>query len=137
MKAKTAALWQGSFKEGKGTIVAEHSALHSIAYKPYKKADEVSFTDPEELMGAAHISCYNLTLSYILSEAGYEIVELDTSVVVTSKNNVITNSDLTLNAQIKGITEEDFKNLAEKAKEICPVGQVLKAEISLTAKLIV
>ncbi|MFG4003309.1 OsmC family peroxiredoxin [Flavobacterium aquidurense] len=135
MKAKTTSIWHGNFKDGKGSIVAEHSALHSIVYKPNKKADEKTATNPDELLGAAHSSCYNMTLNYYLTEAGYSIDFLETSVVITDKNKVITNIDLMVTGKVHDITNDLFKQFAEKAKAGCPVGNLLKIEASLTASL--
>lgn len=135
MDSKITAVWQGSFKEGTGRLDG-HSSLHDIKFKPiFAKNENTAFTNPEELLGSAHATCFNLTLSYILAQAGLSADSLETSVVLTLKNNVITNSDLTLTAKIPNIAEEQFQKLATNAKEMCAVGNALKAEISLQATL--
>lgn len=136
MKSKITAVWQGSFKEGKGQLDAEHSSLHNVTFAPvFAKNEATAISNPEELLGSAHATCFNLTLSYILSQAGISAEKLETSAELTLNNNVITNSDLTLTAKIPGITEGQLQEFALKAKEMCAVGNAIKAEIGLKASL--
>ncbi|TYP91326.1 osmotically inducible protein OsmC [Sphingobacterium allocomposti] len=136
MQSKITAVWQGSFKEGSGKLDAAHSSLHNVTFAPvFAKNETTAISNPEELLESAHATCYNLTLSYILSQAGIRAEKLETSAELTLKNKVITNSDLTLTAKIPDITEEQFQGFAQKAKEMCAVGNAIKAEISLKATL--
>lgn len=136
MQSTIKAVWQGSFKQGNGQFATENSKLSNSAFRPSYVENDGTFTNPEELLAAAHASCFTMTLSYILGENGFSADQLETSVSLIISNNVITNSNLSLQAKIAGITEEEFRNLALKAKEMCPVGNVLKAESSLEATLI-
>lgn len=136
MKSNITAIWQGSFKEGNGQLTAENSKLNNTSFKPSYAKNDGSFTNPEELLASAHASCYTMTLSYILSENGISADNIETNVSLVISNNVITNSNLNLQAKIPGITEEQFQNFAQKAKEMCPVGNALKIEISLEAILV-
>lgn len=137
MDSKITAIWQGSFKDGNGQLDCEHSSLHNVTFKPVSaKSETAVVTNPEELLGSAHATCFNLTLSYILSQSGYSAEKLETSAIISINKNVITHSSLTLNAKIPGVSQEQFQDFALKAKEMCAVGNVLKAEISLNATLI-
>lgn len=130
------AVWQGSFKEGKGNFNNENSKLNTVSFKPSFAKNDSSFTNPEELLASAHSSCYTMTLSYILSESGFSADNLETKTALEIENNVITHSNLTLEARIPGITEEKFQELAIKAKGMCPVGNALNVEVRLEASLI-
>lgn len=136
MKSNITAIWQGSFKEGNGQLTAENSKLNNTSFKPSYAKNDGSFTNPEELLASAHASCYTMTLSYILAEKGIPADNIETNVSLVVSNNIITNSNLKLQAKIPGITEEQFQNFAQKAKEMCPVGNALKIEISLEAILV-
>lgn len=130
------AVWQGNFKEGRGQLNIENSELNKVTIKPFFAKSDGSFTNPEELLASAHASCYTMTLSYILAESGLSAENIETSVSLVISNNVITNSNLILQAKIPGITEEQFQDFAIKAKEMCTVGNALKYEISIEATLI-
>lgn len=136
METSIKAVWKGSFKQGNGQLNIENSELNNLTFKPFFAKSDGSFTNPEELLASAHATCYTMTLGYILGENGLSADNLEAAVSLVMNNNVITNSNLTLKAKIPGITEEQFQNFALKAKEICPIGNTLKAEISLEATLI-
>lgn len=130
------AVWQGSFKEGNGQLNIENSELNKVTFKPFFAKNDGSFTNPEELLASAHASCFTMTLSYILGENGISAENIETSVSLIISNNVITNSNLSLQAKIPGMIEEQFQAFIEKAKELCTVGNALKYEISIEATLI-
>lgn len=137
METSIKAVWQGSFKGGKGQFNITDSAINSAAFKPSFAKNDDSFTNPEQLLASAHAACYTMTLSYILSENGFSSDnQIETTVSLALNNNVITKSILTLQAKIADITEEQFQNFALKAKEMCPVGNALNIEISLEATLV-
>lgn len=136
MKSNIKAVWQGSFKEGKGQFNANDSAINNVVFKPFFAKNDNSFTNPEQLLASAHASCYTMTLSYILSENGFSADNLETTVSLLIENNVIINSNLTLQAKIPGVTEEQFQDFILKAKEMCTVGIALRVEINLEATLL-
>ncbi|WP_413998583.1 OsmC family peroxiredoxin [Flavobacterium sp. W1B] len=136
MKSNIKAVWQGNFKEGKGQFNNENSKLDTITFKPSFAKNDGSFTNPEELLASAHASCYTMTLSYILSESGFSADNLETKIALEMENNVITRSNLILQAKIPAITAEKFQEIAIKAKGMCPVGNALSVEVSLEASLI-
>lgn len=136
METNVKAVWQGSFKKGNGQLNIENSEIDKVAFKPVFAKNDGNFTNPEELLASAHATCYTLTLGYILSENGFTADDLETKVSLVIDNNVITNSNLELKAKITGIDEDSFLKFADKAKEMCVVGNALKVQISLEASLI-
>ncbi|MDV6166801.1 OsmC family protein [Flavobacterium sp. DG1-102-2] len=128
--------WQGTGMEGTGKISTESTTLNNaqLSFKT-RFADGVG-TNPEELIAAAHSGCYTMQLSFLLNEAGFTADNLDTEAQVTFEDGTITKIHLKLEATVPGITEQDFQTAAQKAKEICPVSKLLKAEITLSATLI-
>jgi len=134
---KANANWKGTGMEGKGTISTESTTLDKaqLSFKT-RFADGVG-TNPEELIAAAHSGCYTMQLSFLLNEAGFTADNLDTEAQVTFEDGTITKIHLKLEATVPGITEQDFQAAAQKAKEICPVSKLLKAEITLSATLVI
>ncbi len=136
METNVKAVWQGSFKKGNGQLNIENSGIDKVAFKSVFAKSDGNFTNPEELLASAHATCYTMALSYILSENGFTADDLETQVSLVIDNNVITNSNLELKAKITGIDEDSFQKFADKAKEMCVVGNALKVQISLEASLI-
>lgn len=133
---KANANWKGTGMEGKGTISTQSTTLDNaqLSFKT-RFADGVG-TNPEELIAAAHSGCYTMQLSFLLNEAGFTADNLDTEAQLTFEDGTITKIHLKLEAEVPGITEQDFQAAAQKAKEICPVSKVLNAEITLSATLV-
>lgn len=141
MKRSASAVWQGSLKEGKGTLTAPGGALKDTEYSFGSRFASGAGTNPEELIAAAHAGCFAMALSAALGEAGFTPTRLESSAEldfdnVPPKGWTITASRLTLRAQVPGISPEKFQELAAKAKANCPVSRVLHAEISLAATLV-
>lgn len=137
---KASAVWKGDLKTGQGEISTETGVLKSAPYGFKARFEDGPGTNPEELIGAAHAGCFSMALSMILGEAGLTADEIKTNAEVTLDKQAdgfaITKVHLALVATVPGATEEQFLELANKAKEGCPVSKVLKgAEITLDAKL--
>ncbi len=134
------AVWSGGLKDGKGAISTQSGALDAHPYGFATRFEGVPGSNPEELIAAAHASCFTMALSLILGEAGLTADKMETSAVVTLEQQedgfAITASKLTLKATIPGIDDATFQQLAAKAKAGCPVSKLLKAEISLDAELL-
>jgi osmotically inducible protein OsmC len=140
MKRSASAVWQGSLKEGKGTLTAPGGALKNTEYSFGSRFASGAGTNPEELIAAAHAGCFAMALSAALGEAGFTPTRLESSADlnfdnVAPKGWTITASHLRLQAQVPGITPEKFQEVAAQAKANCPVSRVLNAEISLDAAL--
>jgi len=141
MKRSASAVWQGSLKEGKGTLSAPGGALKNTEYSFGSRFASGAGTNPEELIAAAHAGCFAMALSAALGEAGFTPTRLDASAEVSFDNVApkgwtITASRLTLKAQVPGIAADKFQEIAAKAKANCPISRVLNAEISLEATLV-
>ncbi|MET1026133.1 MAG: OsmC family protein [Dongiaceae bacterium] len=140
MNRSASAVWQGSFKEGKGTISTETGALKEAPYSVSSRFEGRPGTNPEELLGAAHAGCFSMALSLILGEAKFTADRIDTKADVTlekvAEGYAITAVHLTLKAKIPGIDKAKFDELTAKAKNGCPVSKVLNAKISLDATLV-
>jgi lipoyl-dependent peroxiredoxin len=132
--------WKGSLMEGSGTI----ESVGSGAFGPLDVAwssraeDSAGRTSPEELIAAAHATCFSMALSHALAEAGTPPEQLDVDATVTFVPGTgITKSALTVKGVVPGIEEPAFLHAAQAAKENCPVSQALASvpEISLEASL--
>jgi lipoyl-dependent peroxiredoxin len=140
IKRNGSAAWQGGIKEGKGTISTESGALKAYPYGFSSRFEGQKGSNPEELIGAAHASCFTMALSLILGEAGLKADQMDTIADVTLEQVeggfAITAIKLNLKAKIPGADDATFQSLAAKAKAGCPVSKLLKTEITLTAELV-
>ena len=139
MKQKASAVWQGSLKEGKGSISTGSGALSAKPYSFRTRFEGEPGTNPEELIGAAHASCFSMALSMILGLAGFTPEKIETTATVTLEQKdggfAITASHLDVTAKVPGASEEAFLECATKAKGGCPVSKVLNANITMDAKL--
>lgn len=142
MITKTAtAHWTGGLKDGKGQISTQSGALKDQPYGFNTRFEDKPGTNPEELIGAAHAGCFSMALSMILGSYDAEADDIDTKATVSLEDAdggfAITKIHLDLTAKVPGISEEDFLEAANTAKENCPVSKVLAAaEITLDAKLV-
>lgn len=139
MKRVGSAVWNGPVKDGAGKISTESGALSDIDYSFKKRFGDGKGANPEELIGAAHAACFSMALSLMLGEAGFTPDEIKASSAVSIEQQgggfQITTIDLSVVAKVPGIDEAQFKEIATKAKEGCPVSKVLNAEISFEASL--
>jgi osmotically inducible protein OsmC len=134
------AVWQGGLKDGKGSISTQSGALSAYPYGFATRFEGLPGSNPEELIAAAHASCFTMALSLILGNAGFKADQMDTKAAVTlaqvGEGFEITTSHLTLRAKIPGIDPAKFAELTGLAKAGCPVSKVLKAQITLDASLV-
>ena len=135
MSRKATAVWNGSGKEGSGTLTTQSTVLNETPYSYKSRFENGVGTNPEELMAAAHAGCFTMKLSFVLGEAGFTADELMTECRITLKDGVISKSELSLSARIPGIDEAKFQECAQNAKENCPVSKAYNMEITLDAKL--
>ena len=140
MQRKASAVWQGGLKDGKGTISSDSGVLKQTQYSFSARFENGVGTNPEELIAAAHAGCFTMALSAQLGGAGMTAQRLETTATVTldkvADGFAITKSHLDLVANVPGADKAKF-DAAVKAAEIgCPVSKLLKAEISVTARLI-
>ena len=139
MKRKVNAIWKGDGADGKGFLTAQSGAFDKMPYsfKTRFENDEGKFgTNPEELIAAAHAGCFNMKLSFVLNEAGYNPVDINTNAELTFVDGKIISIELNLSANVPGVSEEEFKELAEDAKKNCPISGALNCDIILNPSLI-
>ncbi|NNF19859.1 MAG: OsmC family protein [Flavobacteriaceae bacterium] len=129
------AQWKGSGMEGSGKLSTQSNVLKDTSYSFYTRFKDEVGTNPEELVGAAHAGCFAMQLSFVLSEEGHAPESLDVDSKITFEDGNITHSTLILSAKVPGIEKEEFEKLAQKAKDICPISKLLKAEIILETEL--
>jgi osmotically inducible protein OsmC len=139
MKQKASAIWQGSLKEGAGTISTSSGVLSATPYSFKTRFEGQQGTNPEELIGAAHAGCFSMALSMILGMAGFMPTKIETTATITLEPKdggfAITASHLDVVAAIDGIDDATFQDLAGKAKTGCPVSKVLNTTITMDARL--
>jgi osmotically inducible protein OsmC len=139
MIKKAWAVWKGSLKDGVGSISTETGVLKEAPYGFKARFEGGKGTNPEELIGAAQAGCFSMALSAQLGAAGLTPDRIETHADITFEKVgdgfEITASHLTVVAKVPGATEAVFMEIANKAKVGCPVSKVLKAKISMDAKL--
>ena len=121
--------WEGSLMEGAGKVSLDSSELGTYDVTWPSRAEEPNGrTSPEELIAAAHSTCFSMALSHALAQAGTPPTTIDTKAEVTFQPGTgITGIVLKVTGAVPGITAEQFQEAAEGAKEGCPVSQALKA----------
>lgn len=127
--------WKGTGMEGNGTITTQSTTLNNAQLSFKTRFAEGVGTNPEELIAAAHSGCFTMQLSFLLSEAGFVPEDLNTKAKVTLEDGTITLIQLELEGKVPGIAEEQFQELAQKAKAICPISKLLNTEITLSIVL--
>ena len=139
MTKKAWAVWKGGIKDGGGTISTETGVLDEAPYGFKSRFENGKGTNPEELIGAAHAGCFSMALSLMLGEAGLTAEKIETHADVTLEKVgagfAITSSHLTVSPRIPGADSANFLEIANKAKDGCPVSKLLKAKITLDARL--
>ena len=125
--------WEGSLMEGSGQVTFESSGLgtHDVTW-PSRAEEADGRTSPEELIAAAHSTCFSMALSHALAQAGTPPTSLDTTADVTFQPGTgITGIVLKVTGSVPGISAEQFQEAAEGAKTGCPVSQALSVPIEL------
>ena len=139
MIRKASAVWNGSLKEGKGTISTDSGVLSRTPYSFSTRFENGVGTNPEELIAAAHAGCFTMALSAQLGNAGITPESLETTAAVTLEKLeagfTITKVHLDVSARIPGVDRAAFEKAAADAKAGCPISRLLKAEITMTARL--
>lgn len=130
--------WEGDLLRGEGKVTLQSSGIGTFPVSwPARTEEPGGKTSPEELIAAAHSSCFSMALSHGLAQAGKPPTSLDTSAAVTFVPGTgITQIVLKVVGAVPGVSAEEFQQAAEAAKVGCPVSQALKAvPISLEARL--
>ena len=129
------AKYSGFGKEGKGLVSTQSGVLSDQPYGFNTRFEDKPGTNPEELIAAAHASCFTMALSFALAGAGYTDGDLSTTAKVSLDQDgagfTVTKSALTLEARVPGIDEAEFGKLADGAKANCPISKLLNCEVTL------
>jgi osmotically inducible protein OsmC len=133
------AVWEGTGKEGQGTLTTQSGILTDTPYSFQQRFGDAKGTNPEELIAAAHAGCFAMALAFALQGAGLTPTRLDVSAAVSLDQDGpgfrISKSALTLKAEVPGVDEAKFMELANGAKAGCPVSKLMTAEVTLEASL--
>ncbi|HEX2166497.1 MAG TPA: OsmC family protein [Longimicrobiales bacterium] len=142
MRRKAQAVWRGAGQDGTGTITSGSGAMKEQPYSAKTRFEDESGrsgTNPDELLAAAHASCFSMALAFQLSGAGHAPEELSTEAVLEMQKSdsgwSITGSHLNVKGKVPGISKDQFMELANKAKEGCPVSRSLSVPITMDAQL--
>ena len=138
MKRKINAIWKGDGSNGRGILSAQSGAFNNMPYtfKTRFENDNGNLgTNPEELIAAALAGCFNMKLSFVLNEANFNPQELITDAILTFEDGKILSVELNLKGKVSNISNDKFIELANDAKDNCPVSGVLNCEILLNASL--
>jgi osmotically inducible protein OsmC len=123
---KANAEWKGSGKEGQGNLTTGSKVLNKTQYSFHTRfEDGEKGTNPEELIGAAHAGCFAMQLSFLLNEADFTATTLDVDATVTFEDGAIVKISLNLEGDVPNIDAEQFQQIAQKAKEVCPISKLL------------
>ena len=136
---RATAVWQGGLQDGKGTITTDSGVLKDTQYSFKTRFEDGVGTNPEELIAAAHAGCFAMALSMILGTKGMKAESIKTQATVTlekvGEGFEVTSSHLDVDVRIPGANQAAFDEAAQAAKAGCPISKLLKAEISMTARL--
>ena len=139
MKRNASAVWNGGLKSGKGVISTDSGVLSNTQYSFATRFENGIGTNPEELIAAAHAGCFSMQLSALLEKAGLTAESINTKAALTMDNVdgsfTITAVHLDVTAKVPNATQQQFDEATSTAKASCPVSRVLRAEITMTAKL--
>jgi len=139
MQRKASAVWKGGLKDGKGTVSSASGILSNTPYSFSTRFENAPGTNPEELIAAAHAACFSMALSAQLSGANLIPESISTSATLTMEKLdagwTITAVHLDVVARVPKADQAAFNTAAENAKSGCPVSKVLKAQITMNARL--
>jgi len=140
MQRKGSAHWSGGLKDGTGTVSTASGVLNNAQYSFGTRFENGIGTNPEELIAAAHASCFSMALSAQLGNAGMTAESIDTTATVTLEKTdagfTITSSHLDVTVKIAGADQVKFDEATKAAETGCPISRVLNAKITMDAKLV-
>jgi osmotically inducible protein OsmC len=140
MIRRAKAVWRGTGRAGSGDLSTASGVLTKSPYSFRTRFENEIGTNPEELIAAAHAGCFTMALAFALQAAGYTPTELDTEAAVSldpeGQGFRISKSALTLRGNVPNLDQSTFARIAKDAEQNCPVSKVLKADITLDAKLV-
>jgi osmotically inducible protein OsmC len=132
-------VWKGGLKDGTGTVSTESGVVSAVPYNFKKRFESEKGTNPEELIAAAHASCFSMALSAQLANAGMTAESIDTKATVSLEQGeggfAVTSSHLDTTVKIPNANKAAFDKAVEAAKTGCPISKLLNAKITMDARL--
>jgi osmotically inducible protein OsmC len=139
MKRKASAVWRGGLKDGKGTIATESGVLKETQYSFSTRFENGVGTNPEELIAAAHAGCFAMAFSAELGKANITPQSINATATITMDKTdagfTVTESHLDVTAKVPGADKNKVLEIANAAKAGCPISRLLKANITMDAKV--
>src|SRR5213596_3503087 len=139
MKRTASAAWLGDLKQGKGTLETASGVLKDTPYSFTTRFENGAGTNPEELIAAAHAGCFSMAFSAELGKAGITPESIHTTATITMDKTdagwTVTESHLDVAARVPGVDPAKFTAAANAAKAGCPISRLLKANVTMDAKL--
>ena len=140
IKKSGSAKWSGGLKDGKGLVSTETGVLDAQPYGFNTRFEDGKGTNPEELIGAAHASCFSMALSMILGQHDLTADSIETTATVSLEQKdggfAITAVHLDVTASIPGADQDAFAEATNAAKDNCPISKLLNAKITMDATLL-
>ena len=116
-------------------MTTQSNVLNKTQYSFSSRFEQGIGTNPEELVAAAHSGCFTMKLAFVLQALGYTADAMDTTCEVDLVDGKVISSHLTLNAKVKGISDEDFAKSVKDAEMNCPISKLLDTEITVSYTL--
>jgi osmotically inducible protein OsmC len=139
MKRKASAVWRGGLKDGQGSLSTESGVLRETQYSFSTRFENGTGTNPEELIAAAHAGCFSMAFSAELGKAGITPESIATTATITLEKTdagfTVTQSHLEVTAKVPGANQARVLEIANAAKAGCPISRLLKANITMEARL--
>ena len=138
MRRKVNAIWNGGGADGSGFLTVQSGAFNKMPYSfktRFENDNGELGTNPEELIVSALAGCFNMKLAFVLNEADFKPKELNTKALLTFNDGSVKSIELSVIGEVANLKEEKFIELAEYAKNNCPISGLLNCDILLNASL--
>tara|TARA_B100000963_G_scaffold259476_1_gene227702 strand:- start:435 stop:854 length:420 start_codon:yes stop_codon:yes gene_type:complete len=139
MKRRINAIWKGDGSDGNGILNVQSGAFKDMPYSfktRFENDNGTLGTNPEELIASALAGCFNMKLSFVLNEANFNPENLNTDAILSFEDGKILSIELNLKGKVPNISVDKFNELANNAKDNCPISGVLNCDISLNITLL-
>ena len=138
MRRKVNAIWNGGGADGSGFLTVQSGAFNKMPYSfktRFENDNGELGTNPEELIVSALAGCFNMKLAFVINEADFKPKELNTNALLTFNDGSVKSIELSVIGKVPNLKEEKFIELAESAKNNCPISGLLNCDILLNASL--
>lgn len=138
MRRKVNAIWNGGGADGSGFLTVQSGAFNKMPYSfktRFENDNGELGTNPEELIVSALAGCFNMKLAFVINEADFKPKELNTNALLTFNDGSVKSIELSVIGKVPNLKEEKFIELAEYAKNNCPISGLLNCDILLNASL--